>query len=104
MLSFQPLPHSYKNSELEVISSPGPVVTYSDAERERIPFVARSTEIPMDMKTVMHCCMLRIEKEGAMNCLGTKCVRPGYFRETDISVLGTQFRYSTNDNSVMSPG
>jgi hypothetical protein len=75
MGALQPLPHSYKNSEHEVISNPGPgpVVTYSDAERDRIPFVARSTEIPMDPKTVMHCCMLRIEEEGAMNCLETKC-------------------------------
>lgn len=34
MGALQPLPHSYKNSEHEVISNPGPVVTYSDAERE----------------------------------------------------------------------
>jgi hypothetical protein len=35
MGALQPLPHSYKNSEREVISKPNPVVTYSDAERER---------------------------------------------------------------------
>lgn len=64
-MALQPLPHSYKNSEREVISNPDPVVTYSDAER--------STEIPMDAKTVMHCCMLRTEEEGAMNSLETKC-------------------------------
>jgi len=43
-----------------------------ETETDRIPFVARSSEIRMDAKTVMHCSVLKIWEEATVTCFKIK--------------------------------